>query len=230
MDITDFINKILLSANANNSFKRMKKEIFILFPILILTVLGIILHNYRLFDDLSFPLAQKTLKSHTFIINNNLAQYSSYITKYENSYLIEIYFYMNWNQVLDGSNIELYSCLLQWIDKSAMENIIQVKSTSTSGYYFGSNRMIKFELTKREIRRYLNSNFKIENVQVAIIRKDEFDKNLTEIELNSRLDSIDTSTFQKIVLPFSFIKYQKPYLIDGRRNLTKSIGACIPFS
>ena len=136
---------------------------------------------------------------------------------------------MNWNQVVDGSNIELYSCLLQWIDKSAKENIIQVKAISTSGYYFESNRMIKFELTKREIRRYLNSNFKIENVQVAIIRKDEFDKNLTEIELNSRLDSIDTSTFQKIVLPFSFIKYQKPYLIDGRRNLTKSIGACITF-
>ena len=93
----------------------MNKEIFILFQILFLTVLGIILHNYRLFDDLSLPLAKKTLKSHTYIINNNLAQYSSYITKYENSYLIEIYFYMNWNQVVDGSNIELYSCLLQWI-------------------------------------------------------------------------------------------------------------------
>jgi hypothetical protein len=180
--------------------------------------------------NLQPKLIQNNLHSHTFIVNNNLAQYSSYITKYENGYLIEIYFFMNWGQVVNESLIETYSCFLQWLNPNGTENIIKVKAISSSPYYFGSNRMVKFEITNRDIRRYLNLNFKIENVQVAIISRDEYDKNLSESELNDRLEFVDTSQFTKTVLPFSLIKYQKPILVDGRVNITKSIAACIPFS
>jgi hypothetical protein len=122
--------------------------------------------------------------------------------------------------------IETYSCLLQWLNPTGTENIIKVNAFSSSPYYFNSNRMVKFELTIRDIRRYLHLNLKIENVQVAIIRKDDYDNSLSQSELNDRLEFVDTSQFTKTVLPFSLIKYQKPILFDGRVTLTKTIAAC----
>jgi hypothetical protein len=209
----------------------MKKEIFLLLQIFILMTYFIILNDFGLSESLQPKLIQNNLYSHTFIVNNNLAQYSSYITKYEHSYLIEIYFFMNVVQGVDGHfSIENFSCLLKWLNPNGTENIIEAKAISSSPYYFGNNRMVKFEIKNRDIRRYLHLNFKIENVQVAIIRKDEYDKNLSENELNKNLQFVDTPNFTKTVLPFSLIKYQKPILFDGRVNLTKTIAACITYS
>jgi hypothetical protein len=208
----------------------MKKEIFLLLQIFILMIYFIILNDFGLSKSLEPKLIQNNLYSHTFIVNNNLAQYSSYITKNENGYLIEIYFFMNLVQVVNGGLIETYSCLLQWLNQNGTENIIKVKAISSSPYYFENNRMVKFEITNRDIRRYLHLNFKIENVQVAIIRKDDYDTNLSENELNKRLEFVDTFNFTKIALPYSLIKYQKPIFFDGRINITKTIAACIPYS
>jgi hypothetical protein len=76
----------------------------------------VIFKDFELSENLQPKLIQNFLYSHTFIVNNNLAQYSSYIRKYENSYLIEIYFFMNLVQVIDGGLIETYSCLLKWLN------------------------------------------------------------------------------------------------------------------
>jgi hypothetical protein len=89
----------------------MKKEVFLLLQIFILMTYFIILNDFGLSVNLQPKLIQNNLHSHKFIVNNNLAQYLSYITKYENSYLIEIYFFMNLVHVVNGGLIETYSCL-----------------------------------------------------------------------------------------------------------------------
>lgn len=212
----------------------MKKEIFIALQLLILLGFYIFLYDDTLFHDFTPKLSEVHIKSHTFIVNNNLAQYSSYITKHDNKYVIEVYIFSNFNYAPNENLIEVYSCLLKFYDTGSTvntEKVIELNATSSSGYYFASNRMIRFELTDLEIEKYFPSKIlNIQNVVVAVIRKDEYDKNLNESQLNSKMDSINVSKFNQIILPYSLVIFQKPIIIDENRNLQKSVSSCIPFS
>ena len=213
----------------------MIKKIFYLF--LFLLIISLLYSGFILFSDFfekDIFRAKKIIynrysRSHQYIINNNVAQYSSYLTKYDEIYIIDIYFSMNSEYIENATDFQKYLCILKWVDVSKLrENLIELEAKSSSQYYFMSNKRIRFELNRKDLLIY--ENFKIENVFVGIIRKDEYDKNLNESMLNNALSSVDTKLFNKIVLPYSLINYQKPTIFNGNKNLSKTVSLCIPYS
>ena len=172
----------------------------------------------KLFES---PL-KKYPKSHVYLINNNLAQYSSHITKYENKLIIDIFFQMNWKYISDLFNKNKYLCVLKYFDLSlSREEIIELQITSSNAYYFVYTQRMICELKK--------NNINLKNLVVAIIRIDEYDKHLNESMLNSRININGTKEFDKVVLPFSLINFQKPIIFNTKRKISKSVSLCIPF-
>ena len=177
----------------------MIKKFFIIFHLLVLFgffIYYLISSNSLSSSIFKLPFIKRSflkryLNSHTYIVNNNLAQYSSYITKYSDKYEIEIYFTINWNKVANASSIENYKCLVKWFDSiSSRERIIELNATSSNSYYFGSNKMIRFELKNDQY-------FSMDRAVLAIIRIDDFDRNLNEATLNQQIDKFINKTILK---------------------------------
>ena len=118
----------------------ISKKGFFIFILLNLCLLFILI-NLNLFSIKSF--FKNYISSHKFIINNNLAQYSSYILKNdEDKYVIEVYiFFLDHHRILGHDNVKNYLCLVKL---NQIEETIELKAIKTHRYQTNYNRKLIF--------------------------------------------------------------------------------------
>ena len=168
-----------------------------------------------------------------YIINNNIAQYSVYLTKLEDAYKIEAYVFFYYKKMVDHSKIENYYCLVKLLNvKGYHDNheIIQLNTLSTPGYYFDSNRKFVFKFSPKDFKSFAidSNNFKIENIVVAVIRKEDYSKDLSENDLNSNLTDNENYD-KKFALPYSLIVFQQVAYSESNQ-VSKTVSSCVHFT
>ena len=174
------------------------------------------------------------IKNNIFVINNNLAQYSVYITNYENEkYKIEAYVFFNFKYLVNHGQIENYLCLVKLLNVKnyhASDESIMLETVETWGYYFLANRRLTFKFKADDFKSVLiyPRNFKIENLVVAVIRKDDYDRNLNVSRFIDEIDEKKIDKIEKLVFPYALIRYQKPDIL--KMEIGKSVGSCVHFT
>ena len=180
-------------------------------------------------------LKEKYRKSRNYIINNNLAQYSVYLSQFENKCKIEAYVFFNYKYLKDLYVKENYLCLVKLVNLknyTEKEDIIELNATRTYSYYFGANRRFTFEFSPSDFKSYHvdKRNFNLNQIVVGVIRKDDYNKTLSETMLNDQLDWSSIYNYDKIALPYSFISYQWPIIVDKIKNVSKTVSSCLHFT
>ena len=179
----------------------------------------------------------KYRKSGSYVINNNIAQYSVYLSRFdEPKYKIEAYLFFNSKYLVDNYKIENYVCLVKLLNLKTYNNseeIIELKSIGTHSYYFGSNGKFIFEFSENDFHSYEidATNFNVENIVIGVVRREDYRRDLNETEFNNLVKWEDIYLYEKIAFPFSLVNYQKPELMLNKSNeLLKTVGSCVHFT
>ena len=164
-----------------------------------------------------------------FIINNNLAQYSSYIIiqkeNNKSTHQIETLLLKSTKYEKIPKKID-YLCILKYTKDQRDENI-EIKPTKF--YLFNHNETVKLSFTL-----HLNSfktfqddpnNFDIQKIVCAVILINDFDKNLKTLSINPITSN--TTHQLPLVFPYFYIRYQRPMLIYAQIPRLPSVGLCI---
>jgi hypothetical protein len=186
-------------------------------------------NNSRNFLSVKTPLPlNMEITSHNYIINNNVAQYSVYTVKIQENYLIEAFIFLNYKHLSDHAKLDNYLCLLKCLN----HEIIELKPIESPTVYFGSNRKFIFKFNKTNFKSYNDTGyFNVDNILIAIIRIDDYNRTISENEFNERLNLTNsTIKFDRIVLPYSLINYQKPLVIQPIEPRLKTVSSCIPYT
>jgi hypothetical protein len=190
----------------------MKKQILFLFLIIISVVLIILFPN----NDTSMNkiiFFKKTskgsfIKNFHFMQNNNLMQYSSYIIVNSiNDYQIVAFVQFNYKYIKNFENISDFRCL---ITQNGIA--IELPTSEAPKLYWNPNKKLIFNYKTKNKWDFEGDG----DVGIAIIRIQDFDKNLTE--------PIENST--GLILPHSLIKFQIPTVIHTVEPRLKSVGLC----
>ena len=166
------------------------------------------------------------VENHEFLINNNLAQYSSYkvIDKDEYgmiNYSIEILVQFKKKLLKTMYPTKDFICVLKLSDKN--NDLIELEAFESPKFYLNSAKKIIFKINPNEI------NFK-KIVAVAAILKADFNKTLDLATFEMYLKSAEYSDEVNRTLPYSFIKYQKPTLIQSIEPRIPSVGFCVHYT
>ena len=219
----------------------MKKSIF-----LILVIISIIrfCYYYEDFKIITFALDNVSESNITgyinqytmnnfYIINNNIAQYSSYIIvedgdqKNNTIYRIETLVQLNFRQIKNYGNKENYLCLIKsMFDNRIIELNVHEFPEMVWWYY---NRKIVFSLDLD----LFNSDKKIDlnHLVIAVIWKPDYNKTLN---LNSSIWPLHDPNnvaleFKSFILPYSLISYQKPTILINKKYRPPTVGFCIHY-
>jgi hypothetical protein len=112
------------------------------------------------------------------------------------------------------------------------EEIIETNSIGTQSYYFDTNGKFIFEFSKNDFYSYKidAKNFDIKNIVIGVIRREDYKKNMSEIEFNMKLNWEDIYLYEKISFPYSLINYQQPKLVYNGKDLLKTVSSCVHFT
>jgi hypothetical protein len=179
--------------------------------------------------------AKKTIltdytSNYYYTVNNNLAQYSVYLTKVSNdTYKIEAYVFFYFKNLVQHAKVENYLCLVKLLNVEGYREkheVIEIKAVETYGYYFDANRkfLFKFKVNDFESYRIQPDNFNVDNIVVAVIHKDDYDKKLSEEDFDRKL----LNNSEKFTLPYSLIIFQSVTYIDV--NISKTVSCCVHFT
>ena len=188
-------------------------------------------------NNSSFELSKKTkyqkyALNKKFVVNNNLAQYSSYlfIDQYELTgkinYRIEAIIHFNYKYIKTFGMKENFTCVLKLIanDGRKEEKLIELEAVDSPKFYWNVNKKIIFNLDLQMLKNYSiyrddDDDLIINNIAVAVIWKYDFNK---LVDMNSLLISN--------TLPYNLIKFQVPTIIKSKIPRLKTIGICVPFT
>ncbi len=220
---------------------KMEKRKIIVFSILVSAGILINIYYEIMFGNptpwiLLIKSDKEVIANYNYIINNNLAQYSVYLTKNETKYTIEAYVFFNF-KFNNNFKIENYICLVKLINihnYHEKEETIVVNAKFSPGYYFDANRMIMFEFDEKDFDSYYadSNKFNVNNIVLAVVSKLDYDPDLSEAELNEKFDWSQIFKNERIVFPYSMIKYQKPIVYDdnGKNKILNTVSSCIHYS
>jgi hypothetical protein len=175
----------------------------------------------------------------TYVINNNIAQYSVYLSSNhddESKYRIEAYLFFNSKSLDEKYKIENYICLVKLLNLKtyfrSKEEIIEIKSIGTHSYHFDTNGKFIFEFSKNDFHSYKidAKNFDIKNIVIGVIRREDYSKDMSEIEFNKKMNWKDAYLYEKISFPYSLINYQHPVLFNNGKELLKTVSSCVHFT
>ena len=187
-------------------------------------------------------------QSHYYVVNNNLAQYSTYLYQLMNpsimEFRVEVFVFFNLKNVLNEENIKsihdlnnhlkpnYYYCLVKILDLqfySQKEEIIVLKSIEIQQFFFKNNAKLTFIFTPSLFNSYNLDprNFNVQNIVIGVIYADDYDNFLTEKSFSESLDWINIHEYKKVVLPFTLINYQVPILINVHNEVSKSVSSCV---
>ena len=194
-----------------------------------LSVLITTIFFYFVYENITFKIFKGTLKievknrqnkyskNHEFVINYNIAQYSSYVIyqKDTNAYRIEAFVHFNSINNVYSKN---FICILK-----ISEKLIKLKATDMPRFRLKNKNMkLVFDVETQLAEDLLKLN--IGNVLVAVIWKYDFDINLN---LNEFMNSKNLK--KPIVLPYSLIKFQKPTIIEPVEPRLPSVSLCVHY-
>ena len=176
-------------------------------------------------NDSKFPNYQIKNKNNygennKFLINNNLAQYSSYIIidkEYnETRYRIEAFVQFNDNYVKYFGSKENFSCVIK-----LRREIIEVAANDSPRFYWeNDNKKLIFNLNSHKF-----STNDLNNILVAVIWKHDFNMSLNIKSFKNRKLKLE----YPVILPYSLIKYQKPTIVNTIEPRLKSISFCVHY-
>ena len=173
-----------------------------------------------------------------YMINNNIAQYSSNLiidneSLKKNLYQIETFIQFNGHQGNLFGSMEDFMCLVKILKIKGMEveeEIIELDPIESPYLFWYYNKKLIFNLDIKNSKFYSldRSNFNIYNILVAVIWKADFDKDLSLNEFkNDKLKKF--KNLNGVILSYSLIKYQIPLIIESNEPRLQSVGLCAHF-
>ena len=207
-------------------------------------ILGIFLFNLQSNDSdsivlliknasrLNLELRKNYAENRKFVINNNLALYSSYIIADKDiydrrSYSIEVFVQFN-KKYVKSQNKDDFRCVIKYLSENdTIGEIFEIKVFESPSFYWEENKKLIFKFNPKVFKSFINNpeGFDVNNIVIAVILKKDFDP-------NSNLDSliIDLNDSEKmkesIVLPYTLIKFQVPTIIQSQVPRLPSVSLC----
>jgi hypothetical protein len=177
-------------------------------------------------------LNQYTLNNF-YMINNNIAQYSSYIIvededqKNNSIYRIETLVQYNFRHIKNYGVKENYLCLVKSMHTNKnIELDVHEFPRMVWPYY---NRKIVFSMDLN----IFNSTLKLDlnDLVIAVIWKPDYNKTLnSNFSLWPTLDPNSLATeFKSVSSPYTLINYQKPTILINRKYRSPTFGFCIHY-
>ena len=190
-------------------FSRLKLHFFFIFVVYLLT---------KDAGEKELSVKWQYYQNREYLINNNLAQYSSYIIVDKNemnkiAYRIEALIELKYFNQSDKK--EDYKCVVKTKDGIIFE---MEAYDSVNLYWKNYHRKLYFNLTFES---------ELNELVVAIILKKDFDKALDISSFLDKLDNFDAN--QKVALPYSLIKFQIPTIIRALHPRSQSVSLCVPY-
>ena len=176
--------------------------------------------------------SKKYALNREFLINNNLAQYSSYLIVDQDEltqktiYRIEAIVHFNYKYIKDFGGKENFTCVLKLLGHGNRQEdiVIELEATDSPKLYWNDNKKLIYnfdlDLLKKNSTDEIGTILK--NIVVAIIWKNDFNKNL---DMNSFTLLNDASS----VLPYNLIKFQIPSIIESIIPRLKAVGFCVHY-
>jgi hypothetical protein len=162
--------------------------------------------------------------SHEYLINNNIAQYSCYkvISKDEYdviNYSIEVL--VQFRKKLPKTHYPTRD-FIGLLKLSDNEEVIELEPFESPKFYLNSAKKFIFKINPDAI------DFN-KIVAVAAILKNDFSKTL-DLKTFENFFNLEPAENLDISLPYSFIKYQKPALIQSTEPRIPSVSLCVHYT
>ena len=146
-----------------------------------------------------------------YLINYNVAQYSSYIIEDRIQALIKL----NYKHVTDFGEKEMFKCLIKRVDN--LKVIAELEAYNSFKLTTNSNKILIFKLSSELV----TDELLLDKLVVAVIWKNDYNKSLNIFSSNQ------TITKQ---LPYSLIKFQKPVVIRPLQPRLPSVSLCVHYT
>ena len=189
--------------------------------------------SHNKINDNLIKSSKKYVLNKEFLINNNLAQYSSYLIVDQDEltkktiYRIEAIVHFNYKYIKDFGGKENFTFVLKLLGHGNRQEdiVIELEATDSPKLYWNDNKKLIYnfdlDLLKKNSTDEIGTILK--NIVVAIIWKNDFNKNL---DMNSFTILNDASS----VLPYNLIKFQIPSIIESIIPRLKTVGFCISYT
>ena len=168
-------------------------------------------------------------KNNQFIINNNLAQYSSYLIVDQNNVTIEAYVHYN-ERYLKNTEFggkENFTCVLRFLLNNNDDAIFELKAVDSPRFLWNFNKKLIYnldlKLLKKDYDEAKDRDLILNNIVVAIIWRHDYNNHLD-------LNNVIFVKNKRIVLPYSLIKYQLPSIIYADIPRLKTVSLCVHFA
>jgi hypothetical protein len=205
----------------------MKTYLKYIFTILVtISVIKFLKIQNLLTNELSIRHINNTInysQNYKYVVNNNIAQYSSYILIDEDefnrnlTYTIVVLVQYNFENVKDFGTKENFSCLIRSITD---DKIMEIEAFHKPLMYDkeAGKLVFKFKSIERN---------DVEKMVIAVIWKPDYNKTINLNEFLNRFDEINSNNR---VLPFDLIKYQIPTIIESVNSRLPSVGLCVHYT
>jgi hypothetical protein len=162
-------------------------------------------------------------QNYEYVINNNVAQYSSYIIEEKSDalYRIEVFAILNDVLRINNGGKESFRCILTISGNSFELDVIEIQRQ----FRHTESKKFIFKLYKKELKSRQNV-FNLNDSKVALIWKPDFDHQLEFNEYKAFGENINKTRF---VLSYSLIKFQKPTIIKPVEPRLPLIGFCVHY-
>ena len=193
----------------------MKNFWNIFFVLLLISLATLFLLSNKIFISFSKPAKSNEASNfgvnNEYVINNNIAQYSSYIivSKDEETYRVETLVKLNNKRVENFGGKENFTCFLKRIDNS--EIIANLEAYDSPKFTSNSNKKLLFRLKPE-----LVANILLENIAVAVIWKNDFYN--------------ESYNHKNLKLPYFLIKFQIPKIVYSQEPRLPSVGFCVHYT
>ena len=231
MNIRDQVEKFIIYYFLQNIINLKKLIIFILG----LSCWSIIFGNLLIYLQTSKLLSNQEdflndyNQNYEYLVNNNLAQYSSYIIIDKNDqndtiYTIEVFVQLNVKRVKKYGSMDNFTFVIKFLgNKHHLEEIVELKPTFSPVFHWNYNMKFILNFTY-PYKRF----FYINRMLVAVIWKYDFDKNLDIYNFTKTLNISEAPN--QTTLPYSLIKFQRPTIINVMQPRLPSVSFCIHYT
>jgi hypothetical protein len=168
-----------------------------------------------------------------YLLNNNVAQYSSYlIFVTSENYRIETLIVLNNNglRYVDSNYnvIENYICVLKYIKNIDFQEIIELGITKSSLLAYNKTKKLIFNLDLNKFQTFLKDPevFDVNKIVVAVIINKDFNKTISMDEFIESIESHGKLP-KHLQLPYDSILFQQPTIINAHEPRIPAVGLCI---
>ena len=161
--------------------------------------------------------------NYQYMINNNLAQYSSYViidkdSRNKTIYTIEGFVQLNLKYVKKFGTKKDFLCLVKFLNN--INETIELEVTHWPKFKWDYNRKIICSIK-------IDKTTDLNNLLVAIIWKNDYKKDL---KINKFINSLNKLKEKQVSLPYSLIKFQKPTIIHALQERLPSVSFCVHYT